>query len=152
MNSDSHASDRVKRSSSNFTDMFDEEEKRKTAQLLLGFLYRIDPFHIERMLKSSVSSFEDYAKDYNKKIEEHREYEKKINKIKENIRGINESKSKTFEEKKELIEEREFELEKKVDERKELKAYIEKNKKEKSIKQKAIEFKDMIECWLDLIK
>ena len=66
------------------------------------------------MLKSSVSSFEDYAKDYNKKIEEHREYEKKINKIKENIRGINESKSKTFEEKKELIEEREFELEKKL--------------------------------------
>lgn len=114
LNSDSHASDRVKRSSSNFTDMFDEEEKRKTAQLLLGFLYRIDPFHIERMLKSSVSSFEDYAKDYNKKIEEHREYEKKINKIKENIRGINESKSKTFEEKKELIEEREFELEKKL--------------------------------------
>lgn len=152
LNSDSHASDRVKRSSSNFTDMFDEEEKRKTAQLLLGFLYRIDPFHIERMLKSSVSSFEDYVKDYDKKIEEHREYEKKINKIKENIRGINESKSKTFEEKKELIEEREFELEKKVDERKELKAYIEKNKKEKSIKQKAIEFKDMIECWLDLIK
>ena len=152
LNSDSHASDRVKRSSSNFTDMFDEEEKRKTAQLLLGFLYRIDPFHIERMLKSSVSSFEDYVKDYNKKIEEHRESEKKINKIKENIRGINESKSKTFEEKKELIEEREFELEKKVDERKELKAYIEKNKKEKSIKQKAIEFKDMIECWLDLIK
>lgn len=152
LNSDSHASDRVKRSSSKFTDMFDEEEKRKTAQLLLGFLYRIDPFHIERMLESSVSSFRDYVEDYNKKIEEHRQYEKKINKIKENIRGINESKSKTFEEKKELIEKREFELRKKVDERKELKAYIEKNKKEKSIKQKAIEFKDMIECWLDLIK
>ena len=152
LNSDSHASERVKRSSSNFTDMFDEEEKRKTAQLLLGFLYRIDPFHIERMLKSSVDSFESYVNGYNKKVKDYRKYENNINKIKENIRGINESKSKTFEEKKELIEEREFELEKKVDERNELEAYIEKNKKEKSIKQKAIEFKDMIECWLDLIK
>lgn len=151
LNSDSHASDRVKRSSSNFTDMFHKEEKKKTAQLLLGFLYRIDSFHIERMLRSSVSSFIDYVNNYNKKVEEYRECEEKINEIKENIEGINES-NRTFEEKKETIEGREFELQKKFDKRKELKAYIEKNEEEKSIKQKAIEFKDMIESWLDLIK
>lgn len=153
LNSDSHASERVKRSSSNFTDMFDEEEKRKTAQLLLGFLYRIDPFHIERMLKSSVSSFKNYVKYYNKKIEEHREYEKKINEIKENIRRLNEG-NRTVENKKETIKVviENNDLERKVDESQKLKAYIEKNEKEKLIKQKAIEFKDMIEYWLDLIK
>lgn len=153
LNSDSHASERVKRSSFNFTDMYDEEEKRKTAQLLLGFLYRIDPFHIERMLKSSVDSFKKYVKDYNKKVKDHRKYEKNINKIKKNIRGINESNS-SFEEKKETIKTviEKNDLERKVDESQKLKAYIEKNEKEKSIKQKAIEFKDMIEYWLDLIK
>lgn len=153
LNSDSHASDRVKRSSSNFTDMFDEEEKRKTAQLLLGFLYRIDPFHIERMLKSSVTSFTKYVKDYNKKVENHRKYEKNINKIKKNIRGIKESNG-TFEEKKKTIKRviEANDLERKVYESQKLRAYIEKNEKEKLIKQKAIEFKDMIEYWLDLIK
>lgn len=153
LNSDSHASERVKRSSSNFTEMYDEEEKRKTAQLLLGFLYRIDPFHIERMLKSSVDSFTKYVKDYNKKVKDYRKYEKNINKIKKNIRGINESNS-TFEEKKKTIKTviENNDLERKVDESKKLKAYIEKNEKEKLIKQKAIEFKDMIEYWLDLIK
>ena len=153
LNSDSHASERVKRSSSNFTDMFDEEEKRKTAQLLLGFLYRIDPFHIERMLKSSVDSFESYVNGYNKKVKDYRKYENNINKIKENIRRINESNN-TFEEQKKTIKEviENNDLERKVDESQKLKAYIEKNKKEKLIKQKAIEFKDMIEYWLDLIK
>ncbi|MBZ2086610.1 AAA family ATPase [Streptococcus oralis] len=52
LNSDSHASDRVRRSSSNFSEMFSDEEKIRTAQLLLGFLYRLDPVHIERMIDS----------------------------------------------------------------------------------------------------
>lgn len=151
LNSDSHASDRVKRSSSNFTDMFDEEEKRKTAQLLLGFLYRIDPFHIERMLESSVTSFESYVNGYNEKVEKYRECENEINKLEEIIKR-KKGRNKIFEKTKKEIEKKEFELENKFDERKELKAYIEKNEKEKSIKQKAIEFKDTIEYWLDLIK
>lgn len=151
LNSDSHASDRVKRSSSNFTDMFDEEEKRKTAQLLLGFLYRIDSFHIERMLESSVTSFESYVNGYNEKVEKYRECENEINKLEEIIKRKKE-RNKIFEKTKKEIEKKEIELKNKFDERKELKAYIEKNEKEKSIKQKAIEFKDMIEYWLDLIK
>ena len=32
--------------------MFSDEEKIRTAQLLLGFLYRLDPVHIERMIDS----------------------------------------------------------------------------------------------------
>lgn len=52
LDSDSHTSDRFKCSSPNFSEMFSDEEKTRTAQLLLGLLYRLDSVHIERMIDS----------------------------------------------------------------------------------------------------
>lgn len=70
LNSDSHASDRVRRSSSNFSEMFSDEEKIRTAQLLLGFLYRLDPVHIERMIDSEEFKKEITKDDQLNKLDE----------------------------------------------------------------------------------
>ena len=52
LDSDSHTRDRFTRSSPDFSEMFSDEEKIRTAQLLLGLLYRLDSVHIERMIDS----------------------------------------------------------------------------------------------------
>ena len=105
LNSDSHASDRVRRSSSNFSEMFSVEEKTRTAQLLLGFLYRLDPVHIEKMIDLKQLT-DEYEKKINKWSGHKKKCEERLNEQKNNIEGIKNSKQFTDDEKAQKILER----------------------------------------------
>ena len=105
LNSDSHASDRVRRSSSNFSEMFSVEEKTRTAQLLLGFLYRLDPVHIEKMIDLKQLT-DEYEKKINKWSGHKKKCEERLSEQKNNIEGIKNSKQFTDDEKAQKILER----------------------------------------------
>ena len=149
LNSDSHASDRVRRSSSNFSEMFSDEEKIRTAQLLLGFLYRLDPVHIERMidfkqLKDENENKIDKCSDYKKKCE------KKLNTQKNNIEGIKNSKQYTDDEKLQKILERTDEYNKNQHKIEYLSECIEACKTRKEMLKDGVG--SSIEFWLNSIK
>ena len=154
LNSDSHASDRVRRSSSNFSEMFSDEEKIKTAQLLLGFLYRLDPVHIERMidleeLRSFCVNYENEAKNKDK-LES--EYEEKINGFNDTINGIELNVSLSDDkklEKSSLIKKKKDAA---IKERESLVDYLESNKNKYNKSKEALQVGSMIERWLLSIK
>ena len=149
LNSDSHSSDRVRRSSSNFSEMFSDEEKIRTAQLLLGFLYRLDSFYIERMI-----DFKQFKDENEKKINEWSDYKKKceekLNTQKNSIEGIKNSKQYTDDEKLQKILERTDEYNKKQHEIECLSERIEACKTRKEMLKDGVG--SSIEFWLNSIK
>lgn len=152
LNSDSHSSDRVRRSSSNYSEMFSNEEKRRTAQLLLGFLYRLDSFHIESMI--DFKQFESFCVNYDNEVKrlENNKYEEKINRFNNNINRIELSVGLSDDEKLEKSSNIKKQKDAAIKERESLVDYLESNKNKYNKSKEALQVGPMIERWLLSIK
>ena len=152
LNSDSHSSDRVRRSSSNYSEMFSNEEKRRTAQLLLGFLYRLDSFHIESMI--DFKQFESFCVNYDNEVKrlENNKYEEKINRFNNNINRIELSVVLSDDEKLEKSSNIKKQKDAAIKERESLVDYLESNKNKYNKSKEALQVGPMIERWLLSIK
>lgn len=152
LNSDSHSSDRVRRSSSNYSEMFSNEEKRRTAQLLLGFLYRLDSFHIESMI--DFKQFESFCVNYDNEVKrlKNNKYEEKINRFNNNINRIELSVGLSDDEKLEKSSNIKKQKDAAIKERESLVDYLESNKNKYNKSKEALQVGPMIERWLLSIK
>lgn len=150
LNSDSHASDRVRRSSSNFSEMFSDEEKIRTAQLLLGFLYRLDPVHIERMI--DLDNFNQFLDKYKQKIKNYKTCEEQISKLYKDIDGAKKSNKFSDDKKLQTIQKLTLRLNNKKIEKENLLKYIETNEEKQREFQQARQVGQMMEEWLQSIK
>ncbi len=130
--------------------MFSDEEKIRTAQLLLGFLYRLDPVHIERMI--DLDNFNQFLDKYKQKIKNYKTCEEQISKLYKDIDGAKKSNKFSDDKKLQTIQKLTLRLNNKKIEKENLLKYIETNEEKQREFQQARQVGQMMEEWLQSIK